>query len=206
MIYTTTAARTARRSVRTFLALTCAACFTWLALAPTAAATPTDREQHRQRQQNRQDIRLIEHGGGLPPLQRSGPPPSLANTPAGARQEARATVRECEAACVGCAAALLGLTASTAGIAVACGGAVFTGGLALGACWIAIAGAPSIALMAASNCSGCDHCLNAPDPEPPPGGGGGSDECYPCDPDEPLADCLDPVIDWCEDEEETGNP
>jgi len=200
MTHTTMAARTARRSVRTFLVLTCAACFAWLGLAPTAAATPTDR------QQRRRDVRLIEPGGGLLLLHGSAPPANLTHALSGTRQDARATARECEAPCLGCAGGLIGVAASTAAIATACGGTVFTGGLSLGACWGAILGAPGVTLVAASKCSECDSCLNHPDPEPPPGGDGGSDECQPCDPTEPLADCPDPEIDWCEDEGEPENP
>ena len=190
------------RSIRTIQVLTCAVCLTWLGLAPPAAATPTDRRQ------GRPETRLIEPGGGLAPLHLSLRTASLAQALDGVRLDSRAAVRECEVQCLGCAGGLLGLAAATAGIATGCGGAVLSGGLTLGICLVAIVGADVTVLVAATKCNECDACLSPPpgDPETPPGGGSGSDECLPCEPTEPLADCLDPEIDWCEDVQDSPNP
>ena len=200
MMHTPTAARPALAPVRKLLVLTCAACPTWLGLAPSATAAPIDREERRR------DVRLIEHGDSLLPLQPSLPAPSLADALAGAMRESRATTRSCEAPCARCAGSLIAVGASSAAIGLSCGGAVFSGGLSLGACWLSLASSPGVVLVAASNCSGCDHCLNAPDPETPPGGGRDDDDCEPCDPNDPLTDCLDPEpgTDPCEGG--AGNP
>jgi hypothetical protein len=103
------------------------------------------------------------------------------------------TTESCMGPCLSCAGSLVTVAGASAAIGLSCGGSVFTGGISLGICWTAIVTAPGTVMLAAANCSKCDHCISdsAVDPRPVP------PACDPCDKTKP---CQEPPPDTCPDD------
>lgn len=111
--------------------------------------------------------------------------------------ELSSATSSCMAECLACGAALVGVALGTAAIGFSCSGVVFSGGITVPICYMAIVGGLGTVVVAAVNCAGCDRCIHEDvEPEFPdgPGSDPGSPDCDPCDgpcPDLPDATCED---------------